>query len=73
MNSSEHDHTFVLASAVYVQEAHRNKSHYYRINTFFCESCLAEKEVTKEARDQESAPDWFVTQGCEIRDRIERW
>ena len=73
MDKLDHEHQFVLASTVYVQEVHRNRSDYFRINTFFCESCLAEKEIVKEARNQERVPDWFIAQGCQIRDRMERW
>ena len=69
----QHEHQYVLASTVYVHEAHRVHSHYFRISTFFCESCLEEKEVTKKEYNKEKAPDWFVLRGCEIRDCSERW
>lgn len=68
-----HEHTYVLSATVYVREVHRFRSHYFRIQSFFCLGCLDEKELAKREYDQEKAPDWFVTQGCETRDAVERW
>jgi len=53
------DHRYVLLStAKWTDGAGEFNTHFIRVDRFYCERCLADKELRKEERARDT-PDWY--------------
>ncbi len=53
------EHRFVfLRSVKWTDDSGSYNTHFFRVDTFFCEKCLEQKEVKKDEYSRET-PNWY--------------
>ena len=57
-NDKQCEHKFVLLGTVKYADNSGYNTHFVRVDTFFCERCLAERELRKDSYDRDT-PEWY--------------